>query len=155
MLVDLCPARSDAWRGWKASGGDIRGDRLGCSPREAGITLIEPRRGTDASVGGFAGLVGPPGGRSECPAAQPPRGAHLTRSAVAPRALKIGLCAGGAKVRFGVVGNHKIRASSRPWAGGHDLMLKPRWCGLFLPVSSAYVKTPSDKLPSSAASAAS
>ena len=104
------------------------------SPGGAGITLIEPRRGTDASVGGFAGLVGPPGGRSECPAAQPPRGAHPTRSAVAPKALKIGLCARGAKVRFGVVGNHKIRASSRPWAGGHDLMPKPRWCGGFPPV---------------------
>ena len=50
----------------------------------------------------------------------------MTRPAVAPRALKIGLCARGAKVRFGVVGNHKIRASSCPWAGGHDLMPNPR-----------------------------
>ena len=103
---------------------------LGGSPAGGGITLIEPRRGTDASAGGFAGLVGPPGGRSECPAAQPPRGAHLTRSAVAPKVLKIGLCARGAKVRFGVVGNQKNRASSPSWAGGHDLMPKSRWCGL-------------------------
>ena len=52
-----------------------------------------------------------------------------------PKALKIGLCARGEKVRFGVVGNHKIRPSSRPWAGGQNLMPKPRWCGLFPPVS--------------------
>ena len=103
---------------------------LGGSSGGGGITLIEPRRSTDASAGGFAGLVGPPGGRSECPAAQPPRGAHLTRSAVAPKVLKIGLCARGAKVRFGVVGNQKNRASSPSWAGGHDLMPKSRWCGL-------------------------
>ena len=51
----------------------------------------------------------------------------MTRPAVAPKALKIGLFARGSKVRFGVVGNHKIRASSRPWAGGHACMPKPRY----------------------------
>ena len=40
----------------------------------------------------------------------------------------------GCESKVGVVGNHKIRASSRPWAGGHDLMPKPRWCGGFPPV---------------------
>ena len=34
MLVDLCPARSDAWRGWKASGGDVgRRQARGQPPR--------------------------------------------------------------------------------------------------------------------------
>lgn len=37
MLVDLCPARSDAWRGWKASGGDV-------GRRQA---RGQPRRGRD------------------------------------------------------------------------------------------------------------
>ena len=44
----------------------------------------------------------------------------------------------GAKVRFGVFGTHKIRASSRPWAGGYDLMPKPRWCGVSPPITCAF-----------------
>ena len=70
----------------------------------------------------------------------------MTRSAVAPKALKIGLCARGAKVRFGVVGNHKIRASSRPWAGGHDLMPKPGGVGVFRLFPRENFETPRERL---------